>query len=162
MSLPRAVLVGAAAAHLTLAALFCTHVPIERELPVGLWRALSLYAAFTGVPRHFNFFAPNVSTQARAEFELVEPGGARRVVRLETDSGEANQRLAMMFTFTADAALRERLLDSMAAYILARHPQAESVDARLVILEVPGIEAAHAGQTPRWLQYARLHKRRSE
>lgn len=162
MSLPRPLLVGAAAAHLTLAALFCTHVPIERELPAGLWRALSFYAAFTGAPRHYNFFAPNVSTQARAEFELIEPGGERRVVRLETDNGEVNQRLAMIFTFTADEQMRKPLLDSLASYMLARHPRAEAVDARLVILEIPGPQAARAGRPPRWLQYERLLKRRSE
>ena len=149
-------LAGAAAIHLTLAALFCTHVPIEREMPAYIWRALALYGAYTGVPRHYDFFAPEVSTQARAEFRVIDARGAAREARIDTPSGEANQRLAMMYTFLGEPRLRAHLAHGWTEYLLRRHPGAQRVEVRLMVLDLPSSGQARAGRQAAWREFDRL------
>jgi hypothetical protein len=162
MGVKRSVVFAAAAIHLTVAALFCTHVPIERDLPAPLQRALAIYAGLTGVPTHFNFFAPVVAPQARADFVLVDGKGATRQVRLETPNSEANQRLAMMFTFTGDERVRAYLMRAWSMYFLERHPDARAVEARLEILKLPTHAQAREGVKPAWVEFDRIVTRRED
>jgi hypothetical protein len=156
----QALLLGAGMIHLTVAALFCTHVPLERRLPPGVWRALSLYAGLTGVPRHYNFFAPAVSTQARADFVLTDAQGRSYEASLDTDSFEVSQRIAMMFTFTGNARTRAELMDGWARFMLERHPEARTAEVRMKLLDIPSPTEARAGQRPAWLPFDRLVRHR--
>lgn len=153
-------LAGAAAIHLTLAALFCTHVPIEREMPAYVRRALALDGAYTGVPRHYDFFAPEVSTQARAEFRVTDARGATRAASIETPSGEANQRLAMMYTFLGEPRLRAHLVHGWTEYLLRRNPEARRVDVRLMVLDLPSSGEARAGREAAWREFDRVVRER--
>ena len=158
----RRAVVAAAAIHLAIAALFCTHIAVERALPAPVLRALAFYAGLTGVPTHFNFFAPIVSTQARGDFILTMADGSSRHASLATGSAEANQRLAMMFTFTGDARTRAYLMRAWSVYFLTRHPEARSVEARIELLDVPSIAQARRGGKPAWVELERMVTRRED
>ena len=125
-------------------------------------RPLKLYGAYSGAHTHFNFFAPTVSTQARARFVLRLPGGAVRHDELATASGEANQRLAMMFTFYGVREIRPFLSRAWAIYMLERHPDAESVDVSVEALDIPTLAEIRAGRAARWVEIDRMSLRRDE
>ncbi len=152
----------AAGLHLAIAAAFCTHVAIERSLPAFLARPMAIYSSFTGVPSHFNFFAPVVSPQARADFVLVARDGATRHVQLDAANFEAKQRLAMMFTFAGDAQARELLMRAWSVYMLTHHADAQAVEARLQVLSIPTLARAREGGRTQWVEVARTSMRREE
>jgi hypothetical protein len=162
VSLRRNGVVAAAAVHLSIAAFFSTHWPVERVLPAILDRPLKLYGAYTGAQTHFNFFAPAVSTQARAQFILVNADGTTTRDELLTGNAEANQRLAMMFTFYGVAEARPFLARAWAVHMLERHPQAQSVEVRVEILDIPTLAELKAGKSSRWIEVDRTRVQRDE
>jgi len=160
--LARRVVVAAAAVHLTIAALFSTSWPAERVLPDWLDRPLKLYGAYSGAQTHFDFFAPEVSTQARARFVLHRRDGSTLTDSLTTSNAEANQRLAMMFTFYGVTEARPFLARAWAVYMLARHPEADSVDVQVEVLDIPPLAELRAGRNARWVEIDRMSLRRDE
>ena len=158
----RAIVVAAAVIHLAIAAAFSTHWATERILPGLIDRPLKLYGAYSGATTHFNFFAPDVSTQARAQFILSRGGVETRRAELLTESGEANQRLAMMFTYYGVAEARPFLVRSWAIHMLNRHPEADSVEVRVEVLEIPKLAEIKAGKAPRWVEVERTVLKRDE
>ncbi len=161
-SVRRNVIVAAAAVHLSIAAFFSTHWPVERVLPAILDRPLKLYGAYTGAQTHFNFFAPAVSTQARAQFVLVNADGTFTRDELLTGSAEANQRLAMMFTFYGVAEARPFLARAWGVHMLDRHPDAQAVEVRVEILDIPTLAELKAGRSSRWVEVDRTRLQRDE
>jgi hypothetical protein len=143
----RKVLVGAAAVHLVLAALYAPHVPIELYMPRPLDRIVALYGSMSGVRNHFDFFAPSVSTQARVEFRVGGPDGTTRVMRLATPNGEVNNRIALMLTYYSYPDVRESLLKALGD--LGRGPHRGPRD--------PDPARGGRGQFPRALDRARAH-----
>ena len=111
---------------------------------------------------HFDFFAPSVSTQARAEFRVFGADGSVGQVRLATPSAEANNRIALMLTYYSYPSAREMLLRSWGRYVLRLYPQAVAVESRIEALEIPTIAQAAAGARPRWLELGRLTVRKDE
>ena len=158
----RRVAIIAAAIHLSIAALFSTHWPVERVLPDFVERPLKLYGLYTGAQTHFNFFAPVVATQARARFRLVARDGTIRTDELLTRSAEANQRLAMMFTFYGEPQIRPFLARAWAVHMLARHPDAVAVEVRVEALDIPTLPQVKAGKSARWIEVDRTVLRRDE
>ena len=158
----RKVVVAAAAIHLALAAVYALHVPAETVVPHNLDRAVAVYGSFSGVRNHFDFFAPSVSTQARAEFRIQGADGTVRHVRLATPSAEANNRIALMLTYYSYPTERERLLRSWGHYILRLHPEAVAVESRIDALEIPTLAQAAAGTPARWVELGRLTVRKGE
>ena len=154
--------VAAAMLHLLVAALFSTHVPVERSLPDFLERPLRLYGDYTGARTHFDFFAPEVSSQARARFRVSRADGTLEDRVLDTGEREADQRIAAMMTYLNDRTLRGYVMHAWCVYLLTRDPNAATVEAHLEILEVPAIEQARAGAKPRWLPLARYALRRDQ
>lgn len=158
----RRLVVVVAAIHLSIAAVFATHWQVEQFLPVLLDRPLKLYGAYTGAQTHFNFFAPAVSTQARAQFVLTRPDGTTIRDQLLTGNAEANQRLAMMFTFYGIPEARPFLARSWAVYMLGRHPDAEAVEVRIEALQIPVLSEVRSGKAARWVEIDRMKLRRDE
>jgi len=154
--------VAAAAVHLVIAALFSTHVRVENFIPWAIERPLQLYGGYTGAATRFNFFAPSVPTQPRVQFTLKGREGATRTVDLLTPSNEANQRVATMLSLYELASLRPLLVRSWAVYVLTRHPEAESVEVRVEVLDIPTIAQARAGRKPAWVEAERTVVRRDE
>jgi len=153
---------AAAAIHLGVAAFFSTHWPVEGYLPAVIERPLKLYGTYTGAQTHFNFFAPTVSTQARAQFVLTKPDGSQVRDELLTTNFEANQRLAMMFTFYGVAEVRPFLARSWAVHMLNRHPEADSVEVRVEALDIPTLAEIKSGKAARWVEIDRSKVTRRE
>lgn len=157
------VIAVAAGIHLAIAALFAPHVPLEPYLPRAIDRPLALYGRFSGVHTHFDFFAPSVATQARAQFSIIAADGSAREVRLATPSGEANNRIAMMLTFFAYPDQRQNLLRGMGEYMLRLHPQAVAVESRIEVLDIPTLrDLAAGGVGAHWVELERARVRRED
>jgi hypothetical protein len=150
----------AATIHLAIAALYAPHLPVEDYIPAGLNRALAVYGGFTGTHSRFDFFAPAVSKQARADFLVIPESGAPRRVRFATPSAEANRRLGYMFTLYAYPSERERLLQAWGSYLLRLNPDAVAVEARVEVLEIPTLQESAAGMAPAWVEVGRAKVRR--
>jgi hypothetical protein len=158
----RRVAIIAAAIHLLIAAFFSTHWPVERLLPDFLERPLKLYGLYTGAQTHFNFFAPAVATQARARFVLHGRDGLTRTAELPTPSAEANQRIAMMFTFYGVPETRPFLARAWGIYMLTLHPDAVAVEVIVEALDIPPLREVRAGRPARWIEVDRAVLRRDE
>jgi hypothetical protein len=158
----RRLAIAAAAIHLSIAAFFSTHWEVERFLPAVIDRPLKLYGQYTGAQTHFNFFAPTVSTQARARFVLTRPDGSEARDELVTGNSEANQRIAMMFTFYGVAELRPFLARAWAVHMLTRHPDADSVEVLVELLEIPTLAELKAGKASRWVEIDRTRLARRD
>lgn len=156
------VFAAAAALHLAIAALYAPNAELERYLPEALDRALSVYGGLSGARSRFDFFAPGVSNQARADFLVIPDNGPSRRIRLATSNAEANRRLNLMFTVFAYPGERERLMKAWADYILRLHPEAVAVEARVEMLEVPTMRESAAGKQPSWVEIGRTTVRRGE
>lgn len=163
MTAKRKVVTAAAAIHLALAAVYAVHIPAEIFLPRALDRSIGIYGGFSGVRQHFDFFAPAVSTQARLAFRIFGPAGSVRQVRLDTPSGEANNRIALMLTFYSYADARETLLAEWTRFMLRQHPEALAVETRIEALEIPPLaQIRSAGAQPRWVELGRATLRRED
>jgi hypothetical protein len=152
---------AATAVHLAIAAFYGLHVRLEFHIPQALDRVLSIYGGLTGVRARFDFFAPEVPNEARADFLIVPADGAARRVRLAaTPSGEANRRMALMFTIYAYPTERERLLRAWGEYMLRLHPDAVEVVSRVEMLEIPSVRDSAAGKRATWTEVGRATVRR--
>jgi hypothetical protein len=151
----------AAAVHLSLAAIYGIHVPVELYIPLAIDRPLSIYGGLTGTRSRFDFFAPEVPSQARADFLIVTASGTSRRVRLaDTPSAEANRRLGLMYTIYAYPTQRELLLRAWGDYLLRLNPDAVEVVSRIEMLEIPTVQESAAGKTASWSEVGRLTVRR--
>lgn len=161
MALQRVVL-GLALAHLVVAALFSTHVPVERVLPAGLLRVLGAYGDLTGARTHFDYFAPDVAPQARGYVLLTASDGSvsRRDIRAAND--EVNTRLAIMMSYLGDRRVREFLMHSWCLHFLSAEPQLAAAEARVEIIEIPTMAEAREGKRPRWLPLDRYRLTREQ
>lgn len=153
---------AAAGAHLAVALVYSTHVLVEYHLPPALERVMRGYGAYSGTSAHFNFFAPTVATQYRAQFLLATRDGRTRPADIRTDSSEANQRLALMVNVYQVPEARPYLVRSWAVFLLERNPDAASVETRVAILDIPRIAEARAGKRATWVELERTVTRREE
>lgn len=158
----RKLAIAAATIHLGIAALFSTHWAVDKSLPGWIDRPVKLYGAYTGARTHFNFFAPAVSTQARARFVLERADGRVVTDDLSTGNLEADQRIAMMFTFYGVAEIRPFLSRALAVYMLDRHPEAVAVEVRVEALDIPTLPGLKAGKASRWVEIDRTKLTRRE
>jgi hypothetical protein len=152
----------AVAVHLGIAAVYALPVPMERYIPAAIERPLAIYGGFTGAHTRHDYFAPGVSTEARADFLLVGANGESRRVRLATPSAEANRRLRLMFTLYTWPSERERLTRAWGEYMLRLDPEAVAVETRVEVLQMPSLEEAAAGKRATWAEVARTVLRRGE
>jgi hypothetical protein len=162
MRIRREIVIAAASVHLAVAALFSTHVRVELLLPGAIEQPLRVYGNYSGASTHFNFFAPAVPTQPRVTFVLAMRDGTSRTVDLATPSAEVNQRFANMFGSYELADLRPFLVRAWAVYELGLYPDAQAVDVRVEVLDLPTLAQAQAGRKPSWVEVERTVVRREE
>jgi hypothetical protein len=151
----------AVAVHLALAAIYGIHVPVELYIPLAIDRPLSIYGGLTGTRSRFDFFAPEVPNEARADFLVITASGASRQVRLTAAANpEANRRLALMYTIYGYPTQRERLLRAWGDYILGLNPDAVEVVSRVEVLAIPTPQEGAAGKAATWTEVGRASVRR--
>jgi hypothetical protein len=158
----RLLLCAAASAHLLVALVYSTHVLVEYHLPPAIERVMRSYGLYTGTSAHFNFFAPTVATQYRAQFLLTTRDGRTRPADIRTDSSEANQRLALMVNAYQIPEARPYLVRSWVVFLLERNPDAASVETRVSIFEIPRIAEARSGKRATWVELERTFMRRED
>lgn len=122
---------GIALFHLLLMALGASGLGYSWLGP--LKSPLTYYGALSGAGDGYGFFAPGISGQLRARFEIVDHEGVPQTVRLETGaSHEADLRVGNIIDqFTEDFVdpdlLQRSLAASLAGTIFGRYPRAERV-----------------------------------
>jgi hypothetical protein len=144
-----------AATHLFIALLYSSHLHVEHFIPDVIERPIRIYGNFTGAHAHFNFFAPMVVSQVRVNFKLGLADGSVREIQVATPNIEVNQRLATMFNFYLRPTAREPLVQSWAQYMLATNPEAQWVQTRVELLEIPTLEDLKSGRRARWIEIGR-------
>ena len=151
----RLLLCWAAAAHLLVALIYSTHLQVEHFIPAGLEKTMRIYGNYSGAHTHFNFFAPMVVSQVRVQFRLGAGDRTLRTVEVASDSSEVNQRLAMMFNFYLRPNARPALVEAWARRQLDVNPDAEWVQTRVEMLDIPTLEELRAGKKAAWVEIGR-------
>ena len=97
-------------------------------------RALEYYSSLSGADTGYGFFAPGISGQLRARFELIDSGGTAVPVEMESPhSHESAIRVGNIIDqfWEEDESENDRvhrsLVASLAGKILGRHPEAHRV-----------------------------------
>jgi hypothetical protein len=145
----------AAAAHLLIALVYSTHLPVEYFIPRAMELVVRTYGNYSGAHMHFNFFAPTVPTQVRVQFRLGAGDRTLRTFTVAADSFEVNQRLATMFNFYSYPTLRAPLADAWMTHVLGANAEAEWVQARVEVLDIPSLEQLAAGKKAQWVEIGR-------
>ena len=151
----RLLLCWAAAAHLLVALVYSTHLQVEHFIPAGLEKAMRIYGNYSGAHTHFNFFAPMVVSQVRVQFRLGAGDRTLRTVEVASDSSEVNQRLAMMFNFYLRPNARAALVEAWSNHQLDVNPDAEWVQTRVEMLDIPTLEELRTGKKAAWVEIGR-------
>jgi hypothetical protein len=119
-------------------------------------RLVALYLGLSGAHYSWGFFAPNIGSQFRTEFEVHERGG--RVVTEELGSRGPNEVLlretgiAATFWFgLQDEKIRRSLTASWAAHLFNREPLAESVVVLVSAYYLPSMAQIRSGVKPAWV-----------
>jgi len=66
-----------------------------------------------------------------------------------------NQRLATMFNFYSYPTLRGPLADAWVRHVLAANADAEWVQARVEVLDIPSLEQLAVGKKAQWVEIGR-------
>lgn len=151
----RQLLGWAAATHLLIALVYSTHLQVEHFIPPAIERPMQVYGNYSGAHMHFNLFAPTVVTQARVEFRLGKGEDVVRTVKVTSDSGEVNVRLANMFNFYLRPTVRKALVDEWSRHMLDANPDVEWVQTRVEVLLIPTLEQLKAGRRAEWVEFGR-------
>jgi hypothetical protein len=143
----------AAILHLVLVALGAAHLHFSDSGFLG--RALESYATLSGANNTYPFFAPEVGSQLRARFTLINEKGERFVDTLEgSSSRETVLRLSNIIGLIADDDTdedeRRSLAGSWAGNILGRHPEARAVEVRLEGCDLPSMNEYRQGMRTSW------------
>ena len=148
------------AGHLALVTLGAGGVSL-RELGLP-GRALETYGGLSGANSGYGFFAPGVSSQLGARFDVALRDGATIRASLATGSShEADIRAGNIIDQFASvdddedeesaARVRRALAASLAGTMFGRHPEAAAVVVRLETFTPVSMEAWRGGERPRWL-----------
>ena len=144
-----------AGVHLFIALVYSTQLYVEFFIPSWLERPMRAYGGYSGAYTHFNFFAPAVVTQVRVKFKLGAADGTVRETEVSSPSGEVNQRLATMYNYYLRPTVRPYLVEAWARHMLDRHPEAQWVQTRVEMLEIPTLEQVKAGKRAEWVEVGR-------
>ena len=140
--------------NLFLAACGAGRVPWWKLGSPGLW--IQHYGVFSGTSSTFAFFAPDVGTSMRAQFDLYDERGQF----LSTDSlqkgptREADLRITNIVEFIVndleDEQSRHLLSASWAGKIFARHPEAAFAVLRVQSYDIPTMNRYRNGVRYHW------------
>ena len=147
-----------AAAHLTLVIAGATSTNLGVNSLVA--RALNIYGSWTGANSGYAFFAPGVSSQLRAQFEVLKSDGKTVIEDLEAGySTEAQLRMGNIIGFfwngTADRNARRSIAASWAGKVYGRHPDAQKVTVKLESYDLPSMKEFREGRQPKWDSFYR-------
>ncbi len=152
------ILIFAGAGHLLLVCLGTARVQLK-SLPI-LGSPLHIYSAYTGADRQFGFFAPNVGSQLRAVFDLVDGNG--NSVQAELPPGasrESNLRIqnivSLLWDQVDNETLRRTMSASLAAKMFTRFPGTKQVTVRFEGYELPPMSQFASGDRPYWKHFYR-------
>lgn len=148
----RRILLGITMGHLILVAIGAGRVSLR---PLGaLGRLVERYGTVSGASYGFGFFAPEVTGQLQASFEVIDGEGKKTITSLETGiSHEADLRVGDIIDKLAGDAddperLRRDLAASLAGKVFGRHPEAREVVVRLLLFESVSMEEFRRGTLP--------------
>ncbi len=151
-----------AASHLCLVTLGASSV---RLYDLGLpGRVLDEYGALSGANSGYGFFAPGVTSQLGARFDVVDAEGRTTSASLaDGQSHEADIRVGNIIDQFANvddeedeesaARVRRSLAASLAGKMFARNPEASAVVVRLETFTPVSMEAWRGGERARWMPY---------
>jgi len=132
------------------------------EMPESmLGRALSYYSEMSGAAGQWGFFAPGVTSQIDATFDVVDGAGRHLTARLNDGANrEVDLRLSdIIEQFLNDdrededpdpAHFTRALAASLSAAVFSRHKDAKSVTIRLVKFEPVSMADYRSGVRPTW------------
>jgi hypothetical protein len=148
----RRLMLAVAMSHLILVALGAGG--LSPRLPEPLGQLLNAYEHLSGTATSYGFFAPSVSGQNRARFDVIDGEGHTTTTSLETArSREADLRVGDIidrFGGVDDPDVRRSLAASFAGKIFARYPHAHAVVVRLESFEPVSMEEFRRGVRPDW------------
>lgn len=145
----------AAGVHLFIALVYSTQLYVEFFIPAWLERPIRAYGGYSGAYTHFNFFAPAVVSQVRVKFKLGQADGSVRETEVTSTSGEVNQRLATMYNYYLRPTARPYLIEAWARHMLDTHPEAQWVQTRVEMLDIPTLAEIKAGKQAAWVEVGR-------
>ncbi len=158
VSIPFRLAVIAAALHLLVVSYVAAGLGL---LPWrSLSRAVAIYGGYTGANMKYGFFAPNIGTQFRAFFDIVDKNGRREVDTLEKGvSSEAAIRLGNVVALYASTVDQEKVrrvvAASWAGKMFGRHPGAREVWVRIEAYELPPMARYRLGARAEWREIYR-------
>jgi len=127
-------------------------------VPDQVSRTISVYSAYTGADGQFEFFAPDVGTQLRAQFDVMGNNGQITTHTLEKkNNSEADLRVGNMINvFWAqgfDQKVQRSIAASWAGKMFGRYPFAKEVVVRIQEYHLPSMDEFKRGNRPYWKDY---------
>jgi len=152
------------AAGLTHLALVSFGAAKVRFFDFGLaGRLLENYGLYSGSSRAYDFFAPGVGPNVRAQFDVFDRDGkflATDVIQTSSNR-ECYLRVSNIVDIMGkrldDPVLRKRLGASWAAKVLARHPGSARVSIRMEQYDVPSMLEYQRGIRYGWEPLYQIH-----
>jgi hypothetical protein len=149
------VALGIALFHLGMVALGAASIDFSEETWLG--KILVFYGNFTGAGTGYGFFAPGVTGQIRARFEVIDKDGNKSMTVLEKhQTHEADLRVGNIIDqFLGDANddkdVQRSLAASLAGTVFGRSPSAREVVVRLESFTPPSMAEYREGKRPEWV-----------
>jgi len=141
--------------HLIL--VICGAFGLSFPLFPGLKELVNYYGEMSGASCAYGFFAPGISSQVRAVFDITDKKNGTTTVPIETGQiREVDLRVGdlieQFFNDRVDNRLKyQRVLSaSLAGAMFGSHPEAESVRIRLEQITPPSMEEYRQGKSTTW------------
>jgi hypothetical protein len=123
-------------------------------------KVFPVYGMLTGADFGFSYFAPEIGSELRARFDIVDKSGGHSQDLLERNvSREGTLRImnviGLLGGVIREEKARRALAASWAGKIFARHPEAGRVTVVLESYELPPMQAYREGARTRWSSFYR-------
>lgn len=138
-------------AHLIVVLYGAVRTPFISNVP-GFRQTMGVYGAYTGADNAYGFFAPSVSSQARARVVWTDDTGVEltSIIRSKSHEGSLRYDTIMSLAASANSSIRREIASSLAAAALAERPANRSVTIMLDALIIPTMAEFRLGSRPRW------------
>ncbi|MGZ3746710.1 MAG: hypothetical protein ACXWRE_05060 [Pseudobdellovibrionaceae bacterium] len=141
--------------HLILVSLGAADISFSNKHWWG--RVVNYYGEISGSTFGYGFFAPGVSAQIRAVFDVVEKDSTLTTRTLDASNREIDLRTSdIIEQFIGDDRkdpmdFQRALSASLSRAIFAEHPGAKSITIRLESFEPNSMEEFRQGKRPSWI-----------
>lgn len=120
--------------------------------PNRLITLYDVYGFFSGASAGYSFFAPEIGSELKLKFELMD---SNETDQLEAGSNrEAELKIVTLAYLLSDAIedpkKRQKIAASFAGKILARHPNAKTVRVVIESYELPSMQDYREGKREDW------------